>query len=294
MRTINLGNETIELKICEPGEGYRNARFDWTGKLVEVKYKDMALAGAEGREKDTAHLLGRGFFNEFGMEDALGFRETPMGEWFHKIGVGLLKKDKSTYEFGGQYDIRPAHFETKQHARSVSINCTSENTQGYAYTLDKTYTLLKDGFNIEYHLHNLGVKPIITEEYVHNFLNPGPSGVGSHCRLTFPFNLKPERFEEVVDPECIMVTGEQEIGFSAPPKQVFFFSHLNGKERVPAGWLLSLGEQNLFISEEGDFQCEKVNLWGNKHVISPEIFHQIHIEPGKATQWNRRYTITPF
>ena len=34
----------------------------------------------------------KGFNNKFGVDSALGLVEAKIGEWFHKIGVGLLKK----------------------------------------------------------------------------------------------------------------------------------------------------------------------------------------------------------
>ena len=36
--------------------------------------------------------FGKGFTTEFGIDNALGFYEAKKGEWFHKIGVGVLKK----------------------------------------------------------------------------------------------------------------------------------------------------------------------------------------------------------
>ncbi len=35
----------------------------------------------------------------------------------------------------------------------------------------------------------------------------------------------------------------------------------------------------------------KVNLWGNKHVISPELFINLNIMPGESFKWNRTYSV---
>jgi hypothetical protein len=46
----------------------------------------------ERHDFKNEHQQGKGFYNEFGMDTALGFEEAAIGGWFHKIGVGLLKK----------------------------------------------------------------------------------------------------------------------------------------------------------------------------------------------------------
>ena len=37
------------------------------------------------------------------------------------------------------------------------------------------------------------------------------------------------------------------------------------------------------------FKTSKVNLWGWKHVISPELFHSIHLKPTQIEEWTRTY-----
>jgi hypothetical protein len=44
------------------------------------------------------------------------------------------------------------------------------------------------------------------------------------------------------------------------------------------------------MKEVTDFIPERINVWGHKHVISPELFVSIDLEPGKKQKWRRRYT----
>ena len=37
-------------------------------------------------------IMEKDFINEFGIDTALGFDETDIGGWFHKIGIGFIKK----------------------------------------------------------------------------------------------------------------------------------------------------------------------------------------------------------
>ncbi|MBD0779624.1 hypothetical protein HPE56_17620 [Maribacter sp. ANRC-HE7] len=75
--------------------------------------------------EDRTHL-GKGLYNEFGIDSALGFEDTKIGEWFHKIGVGLLKKENQEYLFNKAYQTQPALFEVSTTPIDITIRCTSE------------------------------------------------------------------------------------------------------------------------------------------------------------------------
>jgi hypothetical protein len=38
-----------------------------------------------------------------------------------------------------------------------------------------------------------------------------------------------------------------------------------------------------------DFRPARIALWGMRHVISPEAFIEVDIEPGSAQKWTRKY-----
>ncbi len=105
-----LKNKNLEIHIDGPLENYKGSRFDWTGKIVKVKFQNMELSGVESPDCENEHYLGKGFYNEFGIDYALGFEEAPIGGWFHKIGVGLLKKEDSLYHISKTYAVKPAEF----------------------------------------------------------------------------------------------------------------------------------------------------------------------------------------
>ncbi len=109
--------------------------------------------------------------------------------------------------------------------------------------------------------------------------------------LKFPFQLKPELFGDTVNPEKKVDIGQKEIKFNETPKEQFFFSNLTGNENVAAEWELINLENKIGISESGSFHTNKVNLWGWKHVISPELFFNIDIKPGQSTEWSRKYNV---
>ncbi|WP_228479170.1 hypothetical protein [Flavobacterium soyangense] len=247
------------------------------------------MTSIENNDSQDEHCIGKGFYNEFGINSALGFDDTHKGGWFHKIGIGLLKKEDSTYLFSKKYAIKPAKFEVITEPDKIVFICKSEDINGYSYLLKKEIELHNNSFIIKYYLENTGEKDIITNEYVHNFTAINKDSIGSNYVLKFPFQLKPELFGETVNPEQKVEIGLNEIKFNGSPKNQFFFSNLSGSENVNAAWELTNLKSNIKISETASFQTNQVNLWGWEHVISPELFVNIFIKPGQSTEWSRIY-----
>ncbi|WP_298493061.1 hypothetical protein [uncultured Algibacter sp.] len=284
-----LKNENLEIHIDFPNENYNFSRFDWTGKITTVKFKNILVTSIESQDYINEHVLGKGFYNEFGIDNALGFNETEIGDWFHKIGVGLLKKEDSSYLFSNKYKIKPANFKISVKENSVIITCKSDSVNGYSYILKKEIQLHKNNFSITYHLHNTGKKNIITNEYSHNFTSINKDLIGRNYILKFPFELKPNSFTETVNPEQKVEIRKNQIKFNSTPNTPFFFSNLSGNISVNSNWELTNLKNNISISEIGSFKTNKINIWGSKHVISPELFCDIFIKPGDNTKWSRTY-----
>mgnify|MGYP000687001556 CR=1 FL=1 len=111
-----------------------------------------------------------------------------MGGWFHKIGVGLLKKEDSEYFFMKKYEIQPANFKVNVDSENIHSTCESKLHNGYSYLLVKEIRLLVNGFIIKYYLKNTGKKTIITNEYVHNFMSINKALIGEDYELILNFN----------------------------------------------------------------------------------------------------------
>ena len=289
--TYILKNKNLELKVDLPNENYQLSRFDWTGKITELKYKNRYLTTHELLKNDNGTYCGQGFYNEFGIDTPLAYKETKVGDWFHKIGVGLLRKEEKQYAFDKKYEIKPAEFETLVEDRKILFKCRSENYNGYSYILEKKIKLLESGFQINYHLENTGEKTISTNEYNHNFISIDRTLIGRDYRLKFPFKIMPDQFGEYVDPEQIVDIGIQDIKFKKNPQEQFFFSNLSGGEMVDAKWILENIKSKIGISETGNFQTNSVNLWGWGHVISPELFINLIVEAGQFKKWSRNYAV---
>lgn len=286
-----LKNDKLYLHLDLPTEGYQFSRFDWTGKITSVKSQDQLLSTEEIPNANTENALGRGFYNEFGIDSPLGFREAEEGDWFHKIGVGLLKKEGTQYLFSAPYEIKPAVFEVYTQPNKTTLHCYGQKVNGYGYFLKKEIALHKSGFNINYALQNTGEKDINTNEYTHNFIAFNQERVGSDYTLKLPFSLNPALFREKVNPQNKVAFSGREVQFKSQPKEPFFFSQLNGSQNVKAHWELNHRSSKFSLSETGNFNTQKVNLWGSQHVISPELFFEIALKPGQVVKWSRNYQV---
>jgi hypothetical protein len=286
-----LKNKNLKIHIDLPLENYNFSRFDWTGKIIKVKFQNVYVSTIERTDCENEHHFGKGFYNEFGIDRALGFDDTKLGGWFHKIGVGLLKKDDHKYLFSKAYEIKPAEFEILTSSNKISIKCISQAINGYSYVLNKEIELFEYGFVIEYYLQNTGDKVILTDEYTHNFVAINKELIGSNYILKLPFHLQPELFGAAVNPGQKVDIGQKDIKFNSPPMEQFFFSNLSGDETIDGEWELINLKSKIAISETGSFQTNKVNLWGWKHVISPELFFNVCVHPDQSTEWSRTYKI---
>lgn len=289
-----LKHKDLALSIDFPLENYNFSRFDWTGKITDVKFKGISLTCAENPNGGNQDHLGKGFYNEFGIDTALGFKATHIGDWFHKIGIGLLKKEDAEYAFHKPYVIKPAKFFTKTTANSIRIDCIAEKANGYSYELRKEIELHGQGFHSKYLLKNTGEKAINTTEYCHNFIAINNDFIGANYELNFPFPLKPESFVATVNPEAAVLLDTNGVRFNQEPITPFFFSHLNGGAPVESAWELLHLKRKIGIREKNYFTTNKVNLWGWQHVVSPELFIDITIAPGTSLAWTRRYEVFEF
>ena len=289
--SITLKNDQIELQMDLPNENYVGTRFDYTGKITSLKYNNIQISGLESLDSKQDNFLGKGFYNEFGIDKPFNFENTLKNEWFHKIGVGSLKKTEDAYYFHKVYEKQPIDFKIDKTDISLITECTSTNLNGHAYKLTKKVTILENEFSINYLLENIGKKDIITTEYVHNFLAINNDAIGPNYILKFPFELKTELFNEILNSEKKVVFEKANITFIETPNKDYFFSNISGDKEVKAQWELLNIKHQIGIRETGNFNTNKINLWGVQHVICPELFYHIHVKPNTSQAWSRTYSM---
>ena len=286
-----LKSNSLKVAIDLPLENYKGSRFDWSGKISSIRFKDLPLTTIEDTGSKDVDFLGKGLYNEFGITNPVGYNETPKGGWFHKIGVGLLKKEHKQYLFHRKHVIRPANFDITYKNQKIIIICKSELVNGYSYILKKEISISENSFTINYFLHNTGEKKIITDEYVHNFMAINNALIGKDYTLKFPFQIDSTLFDETVNSENKVEIGSDNITFHETPKKQFFFCNLTGGKELQAEWMLTNLKTGVGIKEIGNFKTNKINLWGWKHVISPELFFKISVGPKETVEWSRKFDV---
>ncbi len=291
--SIILENKFLSLEIQEPGKVYRKARFDWTGQIIQITYKSKyTFCTTESLNKKLTDEQGRGLYNEFGIDKPVGYESCAVGSDFPKIGIGLLnKKSSEPYNFFENYSISPYSFSHIVKKNSAEFICITNEKDEYTFRLNKKIRLKEDKFFIEYELSNFGNKPIITNEYVHNFISINNRYVDKRYKLTFPFKIITTGFEECVNPGNVVKIQDNSITWNSMPENQFFFGKVNAGYSGKGMWTLVDLEEKIGISESADFDIQKMNLWGATHVISPEIFFEINLLPGKSLRWKRTYSV---
>ena len=290
---IKLENELLQIDIQKPGNPYRESRFDWTGQIIQITYLNKhTFCTTELINGQMINEVGRGLYNEFGLDEPIGYKDCRVGSAFPKIGVGLLTKDSNDkYDFSKKYKINPYSFPYSIEKTKAQFFCETEKGQDYSFQLDKKIELNKNTFTIYYCLYNCGKKTINTNEYVHNFVSINNRLIDGGYKLTFPFQLRPEKFGYMVDPENVFNFQNDSLTWNTVPSTPFFIANANADYDGKGSWTLVNFEDKVGIQETVDFNVQKINLWGNSHVVSPELYIKITASPGERVCWSRTYSV---
>jgi len=73
------------------------------------------------------------------------------------------------------------------------------------------------------------------------------------------------------------------------PSQAFYARVEEVEQPKGAAWELVHQPSGVGVREWSDFQVSAIALWGLGHVVSPEVFIQIAVQPGETQCWSRRY-----
>jgi hypothetical protein len=312
---ILLESTRLKVEIAHPGTVYRRTRFDWTGFITQIRLDGKHTFCVPEDYNPAKGTGGIGLCGEFGIEKAIGYADAQPGEGFPKLGIGLLKRpDAPDYRFFVPHEILDL-FEVRVDSTPASVRFTVEprECRGYAVRQIKTLSVEGNRLTIAYHLENTGAKAIHTHEYCHNFLGIDNQPVGPDYRLRFAFPVKMERsvesfrgflpplfrritpgfvlemlVERMASAGVLRIAG-REVGWAAVPEKAFFCRPLGFFQTAEAQWELTHVPSGVCVREFDDFVPARVALWGQKHVVSPEVYTDVDIEPGQSQSWTRRY-----
>jgi hypothetical protein len=306
---ISNGLIRARLYLPDPRNGfYRATRFDWSGVIHSLEYKGHDYYGPwfdrvdpkvydfqyEGREIVASPCSGiTGPVEEFQTNgSALGWDEAKPGGTFIKIGVGVLRKEGTTYDFVKNYAIVDSGKWTVTKLPD-SVEFTQELSDpatGYAYVYRKVVRLSKDKpeMVLEHTLKNTGRRTIQSRVYNHNFLVLDRQPPGPDFLIEVPFDIhSPEppnkRLAEIRGHRLVYLkTLENQdlvstpmLGFGGSPKD---YDIRIANAKVGAGMRI-----------RGNRPLAFVNLWSIRSVLAVEPFIAMTIEPGAEFSWEITY-----
>lgn len=285
-----LSNGILSVDIADV-EAYKGTRFDWTGFITQVTLEQgkhtfcvpESLIPSEGSG-------GQGLCNEFGISRAIGYDEITAGEWFPKPGVGLLQKQNlQPYSFTEDYTMQPFSIDIEVETHAITYTVHPMESNGYAMQLTKTISVSEDKLKIGYELQNKGSKPFQTEEYVHNFIGIDNIKAGKEYELRLPGNIKVTETESDYTAGLLQIS-ENRLSWKEEPDKPFYCMLGGWKQSCSDyNWELIHKPSGTGVRESGDFPITRMALWGERHVISPEVFVNISVLPRESKKWSRTY-----
>ncbi|HEV2274239.1 MAG TPA: hypothetical protein VGR96_08740 [Acidobacteriaceae bacterium] len=310
--STEISNGQIHVKIYLPAKDrgfYHSTRFDWSGVIGSLKYKDHDYYGAWWQKIDpnvydfgydgadvvsAPFTAGIGPMEEFQTDGgALGYNEAQPGGTFIKIGVGVLRKpDNSKYDHSKAYEIvDPGKWSVKRSANSVVFTqVLNDPGSHYGYIYQKTVRLIagKPEMVLEHSLKNTGSLPIRSVVYDHNFLVLDKQPPGPDFSITFPFQLQAKR------------APAKELG-EIRGNQLAYLKTLEGHDRMTAtlaGFSDQAKDYDIRVENHkvgagveitGDRPLTNVGYWSIKTVLAVEPYIGMEIQPGDTFTWKLTY-----
>ncbi len=289
---IVLENNVLSVTVEEPGLVYKGARFDHTGNITRIVWENkFSFCSQETTRDFDPSKHGQGLYNEFGINRPVGYDDCPVGERFPKPGVGLLTRHSPyPYNFFRAYEVEPFDVLTEHNENAATFTVLPLTCRGYSMKLVKKISISGPSLVLDYVLENTGSRQIFTNEYVHNFIAVNHSEIGPAYSLTVPGNIPaPGLMVEAVNPENTVLLNSNSLEFRSGPAKDFFFSPFTTFQSH-GEWTISHKTLHAAMKEETDFIPEMMNVWGTKHVISPELFVTINLAPGQTKRWRRVFS----
>ena len=311
---LTITSSRLAVEIAQPGTVYRGTRFDWSGFITQVTLDGKHTFCMPESLEPGQGTGGIGLCNEFSNELTVGYDEAKPGEPFLKLGIGLLKRpDEGSYNFFRPHEIVenfPIHVEPKPD--QVIFYVEPIECRGYAARLEKTVSVQENKLILGYSLKNTGTRTITTHEYCHNFLGINQLPIGPDYQLRFPQQVEleppPPNMHRMAPPNMrwipkpilrwlitrmmrqmqgsLLMKGSQ-ITWKEIPEKAFFSRLVGFKFRTEAQWELFHRPSRLIVREVDNFPPSRLVVWGTTHVVSAEVYTDIHIQPGESQEWQR-------
>lgn len=269
---------------------YQGTRFDWSGIISSLEYKDHNYFGQWFKEySPTKHDAVMGPAEAF---SPLNYEEADSGGTFIQIGVGAMTKpsDEKHNTFNTYPIVDPGIWKVEQKADKVQFMQVLNNAN-FSYEYTKSVQLIKDKpeMVISHILKNTGERTIETSVFNHNFFVIDNQPTGEGFTLTFPVNVSGTGkgmgdIIEIHGKKIIfkrdMVEGEH-----------FMCKSLEGINGSVKDFDIRVDNLNTGagVRITGDQPLSKLVFWGSSTTLCPETYIDIKLEPGEDFTWSYFY-----
>jgi len=289
--TISGGGLTATVYLPDARAGYyRGTRFDWSGVVGRLRWRDHELVGPWfARHDPLGHDGITGPAEEFQAGDtSVGYDEAPVGGTFVRIGVGHVRKpQEAAFRRFGTYDIvDPGTWTVETGRDTITFVHRLEEREGYAYEYRKTLRLQPDRLVIEHALRNTGRKPIVTAVYDHNFWTVDNRAIGPDVSVHFPFSPVPTR-----ELGPLATLSGSTLRFTRDlARGEHVFTEFTGFDRqTPYDLRLEQASSRVGIRMRADRPMTRLVFWSASTTACPEPYIDASVAPGAATTWTLTY-----
>ena len=312
-RILHSGNLIVEVgdpdsPDCRWNEGLR---FSPVANVIRVQLNNHEFCYAPTSGGALNYLGGLPMEFDIGQEqfqpDPPGYNEGSNGSTFLKIGVGILKRNSSSYNFSSSYQVvELAHTTTTwEPDRAHFVQTLSGTADGYSYQLEEDLIVKNDRVLMYYVLTNTGTKTFTTEQYLHNFLTFSQRNVGPNYRVYFPYNMVTSPQLQQWEPPLFGQVGRTPGFIDINPPMVGLENmvlYTKAISSVPKTWIYKpddyFGPDTIAVEQsdigqrviiESSLRSAYVGIWTTSYQVSPEQFVIITLAPGEQTTFTRTY-----
>jgi hypothetical protein len=293
--TDEIFNDIVRAKLYLPDASsgyYRGVRFDWSGVIYDLAYKDHHYFGKWfDRYEPTLHDAIMGPVDAF---DPIGYEAATTGGTFVKIGVGTLEKESDErYNFSRAYRLINGgswRYEKKGKNSMLYEHVLNDPNCNYRYTKTLTLTPGKPELVIDYLLQNRGTAPIETNVFNHNFFVMDGQPTGPDFSVTLPFvptgDVKGKTTAAIVDGKQIRYRETINKG------EFFAISPATGYGNTPADYdiLVSNAKTKSAVRIVGDQPIVKFVYWSSYATLCPEPYTRVTAAAGQEARWKITYS----
>ena len=292
---LTLCSSRLRVEIAEPGERPNcGFRFDRSGFISEV-ILDGTVRFCASEPSNLAHPSsgGRGLCSEIQMDFGEDYEAALP---YPKFGGGIIpNSDGSRYCFYRKYGAAEEFPVTVKAGENQAVFHTQAvSCRGYALEENKTVTVEENRITVDYQMKNTGDKELRLREYVHNFLSVDGMALSPAYHLELPSlpDLGTEPIKTPRGQECNFCGEGHGLTFQKADvaEAMFEAAKTDTDETLPFRWKLSHDGAKAWVAGEDWFVPSAVTVWAVDHMVSPEIFHAVCLQPGESASWKRSWS----